>query len=108
MKKQTFVMILESIQKQYAIDYETGGLITRLGDNEINNHRFVFTTQLIDDTLKALAHEFDDRAGWINYFVYETEFGAKADELHIIKADKSTVKFHTAGDVYDWLIGGEA
>ena len=101
---------MESIQKQYATDYKIGGLITDIGDVEImgSNNRFVFTRQLIDDTLKALAHEFDDRAGWISYFVYETEFGAKSDELHIIKADKTTVKFRTAGDVYDWLIGGEA
>ena len=108
MKKQAFVKLMESIEKQYATDYKTGGLITQLGDNEINNHRFVYTTQLIDDALNALAIEFDDKAGWINYFVYETEFGKKADELHIIRADKTTVKFHKAGDVYDWLIGGEA
>lgn len=108
MKKQSFVMLMKSIERQYESDYRMGGLITRMGDNEINNHRFVYTTKLIDEALSALTAEFNDKNGWINYFVYETDFGKKADELHIVKADKSTVKFYTAGHLYDWLVGGEA
>ena len=101
-------MLMKSIERQYEIDYTNGGLITRLGDNEINNHRFVYTTKLIDEALTALGVEFDDKAGWINYFVYETDFGKKADEFFITKSDKTTVKFYTAGHLYDWLVGGEA
>lgn len=108
MKSGAFVVAMKALQDQMQLDRQNGRLITRLGDPEMNNHTFVFTTPMIEQIMTALQIEFDDKAGWISYFVYETDFGRKADEFYITKADKSTVKFYDAGALYKWLVSGEA
>lgn len=108
MNKSAFVIALKGIQDQMAQDRQNGRLITTLGDPEQNNHSFVFTTPLVATMLTALKVAFDDKADWISYFVYETDFGRKADDFHIIKSDKTKVKFYDAGALYEWLVSGEA
>lgn len=101
--RESFVDMLDAIEKQYKRDYEIGGTITNIGDPECNN-RFVFTTQLIDDALKALAKDTNDTFGHISYYVYETEFGAKADEMYMTLKSGRKVKFTDAGALWDWLL----
>lgn len=104
--REAFVDTLNAIERQYARDYKIGGLITDIGDVEImgSNNRFVFTTQLIDDVLKSLAKDTEDANGDISYYVYETEFGKKADEFHLTMRNGRKVKFTDAGILWDWLL----
>lgn len=106
--KNTFVMLMAAIEKQSAKDRENGKLITRMGDPDINNHEFIFTTPLIDATITALQMEMDDKndSGWsdISYFIYELDFG-KSFKLGAVKrADKSDVALFNAHQLYDWLL----
>jgi len=102
--RNAFIAIMDGIKKQYDRDVEVGGLITKLGDPEINNNRFVYTTVLIDDLIKALSADTDDAFAIISYWIYEVEFGEKADEYFITMNNKEKRYLHSAGHLWDYLL----
>jgi len=104
--REAFIDAMSAIERQYKRDEEVGKLITSIGDTQImgGNNRFVYTTQLIEDLLNVLAKDTEDTQGDINYYVYETDFGAKADEFHLTLRNGRKVKFTDAGVLWDWLL----
>jgi len=104
MKREAFILLIDSIQVQMQIDDKTGDSIHSIGDGEINNNSFVFTTKLNQWALEALKLEFNDKFNNISWFVYETDFGKKCKELHIVENNGKKLELKDSGDLYDWLI----
>ena len=40
----------------------------------------------------------------LDYFIWDTEFGAKADEYVITEPDGTEVKLHTVEDLWDYVV----
>jgi hypothetical protein len=104
--RAAFITIMDSIKTQMDRDYKIGGLITDIGDTQIMgaNNRFVYTTFLIDDLIKALSADTDDAFAMISYWIYEVEFGEKADDYFITMPNKEKRYLHSAGHLWDYLL----
>ena len=54
--------------------------------------------------IKLLSEIFkDEEEGWINYYIYELEFGKRWKPGYIIDNGRD-IKMETPGDLYDYLI----
>ena len=65
---------------------------------------FLFDRMLcVDQTVNLLEKIMDDKAEWIEYWIYELEFGKKWEPF-MITEDGRDVRLETEDDLYDLLI----
>lgn len=56
----------------------------------------------IDEITKILMTEFNDKAGWVDWWIYENDYGKKGLEAYY--KDGSIIPFKTASDLYKFLV----
>ncbi len=108
--RDVFIQLLEEVKRQDELDFQFSQDLGKHMMQDTYNPSYV--TELCHQVLSALKKEMRDDYDNISYFVYETQWGEKADEYfititgnknpHYKKGEK--VKFYTAGDVYDYLV----
>jgi hypothetical protein len=101
MKKQAFIVMMSAIQDQMAKDSETTATINKLGSSDYKPG-ITFTTPLVERLIDALIIEFNDTHSCIKYFIYDLQFGKKADYMEVIINSKS-YKIFSPGHLYDLL-----
>ena len=58
---------------------------------------------LVDTIVALLEHDTDDNAGWIQYFAWELDFGAKW-KVGCVTDNGEDVKLQTNEDLWEFLI----
>lgn len=102
--RQSFKMLMHTLKQQIEFDDKVGRTISSVGDPEFNEHGFIITSPAVAGIIAALNAEFGDKYNNISYFIYDTDWGKKADDYNITLADGRVIKFYDAGYVYDYLV----
>lgn len=110
MKRETFIMAIESIEKQYMHDIELAKRLTHYYPH-CSIEQLAYDNHLIHNALiQVLQEEMKDERlnefgqSWIEWFCWETNFGRESFRLKAYRKDGSVIKMYTAGDLYDYLM----
>ena len=103
MTKELFVSTINSIQKQIEIDRKNSSMLQEMfPDDSIycgyNN------SELFNALNKILKESMKDKYDWIDYFMYELDFGEKYYDGCVLDKDKSIIDLSTAENLYEFLI----
>lgn len=110
MKRETFIMAIEAIDKQYQHDIEIAEKLETVFPG-CYSANMMYDNHLLSNALfGALQEEMNDLElcehgqSWIEWFCWETDFGRKSHRLQARRKDKSVIKMDNAGDLYDYLM----
>ena len=103
MNKELFIDTINSIQKQIEIDRKNSSMLQEMfPDDSIycgyNN------SELFNALNKTLKESMKDEYDWIDYFMYELDFGKKYYDGCVLDKDKSIIDLSTAENLYEFLI----
>ena len=103
MNKELFVSTINSIKKQIEIDRKNSSMLQEMfPDDSIycgyNN------SELFNALNKILKESMKDEYDWIDYFMYELDFGEKYYDGCVLDKDKSIINLSTAENLYEFLI----
>jgi hypothetical protein len=103
MTKETFVSAIEAIEKQYKHDLECGELLTKIYP-EAHGYMLSYDNHLLTNALvSVLSEAMQDANNWIEYYMYELDFGKENDRLKAFEKDGAEIPLSTASDLYDLL-----
>lgn len=102
MKRQTFIEIIEDIQRQARQDRET---TEKLADIMVDSTGF-YATRLITSIIIALEAEFDDADQTISWWLWDAPHAGTAPESCYITDEKRGKQWHItdSGKLYDYLV----
>ena len=102
MKRQTFIEIIEDIQRQARQDRET---TKKLADIMIDCTGF-YATRLITSIVIALEAEFDDDDSTIAWWLWDAPHAGKKKSACVITDEKHAKTWHItdSGKLYDYLV----
>ncbi len=102
MKKELFIETINSIKKQFEHDDKCHEAFSILLNNDYvsgyDNHH------LTDAILRILKDDFKDTDNWIEYFIYELEFGDKYKAGCCSYKNGDNIDISNAEKLYDFLI----
>ena len=103
MTKELFIATINSIQKQIEIDRKNSSMLQEMfPDDSIycgyNN------SELFNALNKILKESMKDEYDWIDYFIYELDFGEKYYDGCVLDKDKSIIDLSNAERLYEFLI----
>ena len=98
--KDDFVLAIEDVKN---VNKYTDGLNNYFHKNGVDG--YIFQPDCSETVLRLLHNLFEesDKDGWIEYFCFELDFGAKWKRGMITKKDGSDIKLQTPQDLYDYL-----
>ena len=97
MTKELFIKSIESLQKQYEHDDKCADAFAVILPNDytsLYDNHWLFNT-----IVEILVTETNDKDGWIDYFIYEIEFGTSWEEGMVTLHGKD-IKLQTAEDLW--------
>lgn len=102
MKRQTFIEIIEDIQRQARQDRET---TEKLADIMVDSTGF-YTTRLITSLVMTLEAEFDDTDNTISWWLWDAPKAGADPAACVIFDKKRDKRWHLtdAGKLYDYLV----
>lgn len=100
--KKQFVDTIEAIKKQLDHDRNCADKLKDVYKDAFKANLLYDNSFVVEGLLRLLKEIFNDKSGWIEYFIYEMEFGSK--DLGVWREDKSKVDISDAGKLYDFLI----
>lgn len=102
MKRQTFIEIIEDIQRQARQDRET---TKKLADIMIDCTGF-YATRLITSIVIALEAEFDDDDSTIAWWLWDAPHAGKNKAACVITDEKHAKRWNItdSGKLYDYLV----
>jgi len=101
--KEQFTNTMQQFQAQTDFDYKCNGMFQQIFSND-------WVTGYSNDILynaiiELLENIFDDKEnGWIQYWLYELDFGKKWVPGSITDSDSSIIDISTVEKLYDFLI----
>lgn len=101
--KEMFVKIINSIKKQHELDNNCN---VAFGTILPNDYVTGYDYELISNELMSLIkNAFNDnhKDSWIDYFIYDLEFGCKYKEGMITHKDGRFIDLSTSEKLYDFL-----
>ena len=110
MKRETFIMAIEAIEKQYHYDIEKAKSLACAFTNCKYTDFLDCNNYSANALIHVLKEEMNDTelcehlCSWIEWFCWETNFGNESFRLKAYRKDGSVIKMYTAGDLYDYLI----
>ena len=110
MKKESFVKILDSIDKYWELRDRKQEAIKQFYEDNVNEGFIDFmdngwtpeVEEMIDSIIDALKIEMNDKDEWIDYFIFELDFGRDWKPDSVTDKGKS-VDMSSAGALYDYL-----
>lgn len=102
MKKESFVRIINAIDAQYSKDKENAKLLEKVfPDSTIIPS---YCDKLTNAIIEALKSEIsDEEDSWIDYYMYELDFGRESDRLKAYDKDGKELPLSTPEDLYDLI-----
>ena len=110
--KQEFSNIINKMKKIEELSDAVNQLIR---ENDLENDFFdawgIFNFQRNDSTLKLLRTMFDDKDNWIEYFIYELNYGQNWKIGMVTcpneKGEQVDIRLDTTEGLYDFLIANQ-
>jgi hypothetical protein len=99
--KQLFIETIEAIKRQSIHDKACAERIKGVYQNAFIANLLYDNSFVVEVLLKLLNVIFKDKSGWIEYFIYEMDFGSK--DLGVWRGEIK-VDLSDAGKLYDFLI----
>ena len=102
MKKESFVRIINAIDAQYSKDKENAKLLEKVfTDSTIIPS---YCDELTNSIIAALKSEMNDKKdSWIDYYIYELDFGRENDRLKANDKYGKELPLSTPENLYDLL-----
>jgi len=97
--KKTFIATMEALQKQ---KIQEDAIAIMLGDMTGETHFFNVSDNIENALINILTECFEDKNGWLSWWIYEKHFGR--DALKAYNAKKREIKLNTAEQLYNFLI----
>lgn len=100
MKKEDFVKRINKLKEQFDYDNEASKAFGVILKNDFVSG--YDNSKIIDEYISLLSENIGDTSKWIEYYVYEVEFGKKDYEGRI-KIDNENIRLSTPEDLYDLI-----
>lgn len=100
MKYKHFKQLLESIKETNDREEAFNKALDPFNDSY---NIFCFSSKLQSSVMKYLKDVFEDEGTWIDYWVYELDFGTRTD-LGASYKDGTPIKLNTMKDLYKFLL----
>lgn len=81
MNKELFIDTLQKLKKQMEYDSMFADNLNKCFPNAFSGNLLYENGHLFDAVLDILIKETNDRGNWIDYFVYELEFGKNPADI---------------------------
>lgn len=98
MTLQDFERYMKDIKRSYEYSEKLNDFLRENADDG-----YVFQPDCIDTAVNLLSFIFGDEAGWIEYFVFELEFGKRYEDGMVINQDGSNISLASTEDLYKFL-----
>lgn len=99
--RQAFVQIMYALQKQEERDRI---IANRLNDVMHESIPSIFTTQCVDPILQALKSDFNDESDWIDWWVWEKDFGRNQGITAYSDDEITEIPLNSAHQLYELLV----
>lgn len=106
MNKDLFIETIEKIKQQHLHDVKCSELLNQVYSNGFQANLMYENHLLMNQVIKILQVQMNDENGhhsWIEYFLWELDFGKKNKELQAFRQDNSVIDLSDAGKLYDYL-----
>lgn len=101
MTLETFKRYMKSVKETYDFENAINDVLRKYGADG-----YIIPPSCMDATTELLSLIFEDDDRWIDYFVYELEFGKKYREGTVARADDYNIPLATDEDLYNLLLEG--
>ncbi len=98
LSRKKFNKYMDAIRKSDGYVCELNSLSDKYG-----GEGYLFPPNCVDELVKLLEYVFDDKGEWIEYFIYELDFGTEYHDGDVTEEDKN-IPLATVDDLYDLLI----
>jgi hypothetical protein len=102
MKKDIFIAAIKAIQAQYKYDNNIANHLEQAFPNAFRATLLPDNTILQQGLIEVLKDAMNDEGNWIEYFIFELDFGRKNDILKVTFNDVEQ-PLHTPTDLYNLL-----
>lgn len=105
--KDVFVETISKIKQQYEWDKECSEKLKSVFPNAIKANLMYENHLVMNQIVKLLQVAFNDNHehSWIEYFLWELNFGEENFRLKATDKDGKNIPLSTAGELYDFLTG---
>ena len=102
MTKELFIATINSIKKQIEIDRKNSSMLQEMFPDDIiycgdNSELFNALNKILKESMK-------DEYDWIDYFIYELDFGEKYRNGMVKESDGSIIDLSNVERLYEFLI----
>jgi len=105
MNKKLFIKTINAIKKQQNYDDKVAKLLSKAFPNSTSADFYPEKNYLQKALVDILVSELEDKGEWIEYFIWELEFGKENKRLKAYGVDGEEIPLKNASDLYDFLIG---
>lgn len=102
MKKETFIKSIEAIKLQWDNDKEKAQLLSKVFPENYEANMLYDNNIMKEAFIDLLTEQMNDNDGFIEYFIYELDFGKKGEKLAII-IDNKKICLKNSEDLYNFL-----
>jgi len=103
MTKELFVSSINALKKQLEHDNNFVESMHKAFPDTFDGNLLYNNSFLVDQILEILKTQLNDNGDWIEYFIYELDFGKKYKPGCATNADGSHIDISTAGKLYEFL-----
>lgn len=104
--KEVFIETIDSIEKQYEHDNKCLEAASLIYEDAFEGNLFYRNSWLQNALITLLQIEFNDEKAqsWIDYYLWELDFGKKNNVMQAYREDGSEIKLTNASELYDCLV----
>lgn len=104
--KKFFRECLSKIKQQLEFDIKCSHSIKMLFPSAFKANLIYDNSRIVEQLIKVLKIAFKDnhKHSWIDYFIWELDFGKKNKYLKAIDKDGNDIPLYSASDLYNLLI----
>lgn len=107
MNKEIFIETINSLEKQYNHDRECSDALSIVfNDGDLRQILTYNNSIVVEQTIKLLKILMHDnhKDSWIDYYIYELDYGHKYKPGSVTNADDSNIDLSDAGALYEFLL----
>lgn len=102
---EDFAEAIEGIQKEHALEGQLAAVSREYWEGSRDEFCLTLPTMLEANLLTTLEALFDDQdSGWIGYWIYDLDFGAKYSEGTVKDKDGNNIPLETVEDLWNLLV----
>lgn len=105
MSKELFLEVMSSIKQQAEIDNKCSEAFqTILSNDHVTSYNNSLLLNMLIKLLKIYCNDYEDSdKSWIEYFIWELDFGKKYKEGWVVKENNINIDMSTEEKLYDFL-----